>query len=74
MSDVNVSLLRHKLDVSMHTGFSWLGTGAMTSRQSVVRFLDQIKILSKEDALLADMYFSTWMNQVRPIVQFVILP
>lgn len=48
----------------MHSGFSWVGTGAIADKPVVLRFMEQLKLLSDSDALLADMYFSTWMNQV----------
>lgn len=50
--------------VNMHSGFSWLGTGAIVDKAAVVRFMEQLRYLNETDALLADMYFATWMNQV----------
>lgn len=51
--------------VNLHTGFSWLGTGAIASKETVRRFvMEQAFLIPREDAPLADMYFATWFNQV----------
>lgn len=51
--------------VSMHTGFSWVGTGGIASKEKVKWFTEnQIPILPRESVSLADMYFSSWFNQV----------
>ncbi|ORZ15420.1 hypothetical protein BCR41DRAFT_422220 [Lobosporangium transversale] len=53
-------------EVNMHACFSWLGTGAMATRESVVKFLKQSSITEMDPLEFAygDMYFSTFLNQV----------
>lgn len=50
----------------MHSCFSWLGTGAWTTRDSVVKFLKQATITEMDPIEFAygDMYYSTFLNQV----------
>lgn len=49
----------------MHTGFSWVGTGGIASKENVKRFTEtQVPLLPRDASGLADMYFSTWFNQV----------
>ena len=50
----------------MHSCFSWLGTGAMATRESVVKFLKQASVTEMDPLEFAygDMYFSTFQNQV----------
>lgn len=51
--------------INLHTGFSWLGTGAIAARTTVERFvLEQIGLIDRKEIPLADMYFATWFNQV----------
>ncbi|KAG0017375.1 hypothetical protein BGZ80_008339 [Entomortierella chlamydospora] len=52
--------------VNMHACFSWLGTGAMATRESVVNFLKQASVTGMDSLEFAygDMYFSTFLNQV----------
>ncbi|KAI8600567.1 hypothetical protein EDD21DRAFT_376800 [Dissophora ornata] len=53
-------------DINMHACFSWLGTGAMATRDSVVKFLKQASVTEMDPLEFAygDMYFSTYLNQV----------
>ncbi|KAF9192366.1 hypothetical protein BGZ50_008629 [Haplosporangium sp. Z 11] len=53
-------------EVNMHSCFSWLGTGAMATRDSVVKFLKQASVTEMDPLEFAygDMYFSTYLNQV----------
>lgn len=42
-----------------------MGTGGIASKESVRRFTEtQVPLLPRESCNLADMYFSTWFNQV----------
>ncbi|CAG8644601.1 9437_t:CDS:2 [Cetraspora pellucida] len=52
--------------VDLHACFSWVGTGAFTSRENVVRFLKMASITEMDPTEFAygDMYFTTFMNQV----------
>ncbi|KAF9966260.1 hypothetical protein BGZ70_002845 [Mortierella alpina] len=53
-------------EVNMHACFSWLGTGALATRDSVVKFLKQASVTEMDPLEFAygDMYFSTYLNQV----------
>ncbi|KAG0368123.1 hypothetical protein BGZ54_002607 [Gamsiella multidivaricata] len=53
-------------EVNMHACFSWLGTGAMATREMVVKFLKQASVAEMDPLEFAygDMYFSTFQNQV----------
>ncbi|KAG0242789.1 hypothetical protein BGW41_003465 [Actinomortierella wolfii] len=53
-------------EVNMHACFSWLGTGAMTTRENVVKFLKQASVTNMDSLEFAygDMYYSTFLNQV----------
>jgi len=52
-------------EINLHTGFSWLGTGAIASKEKVQHFvLSQSFFIDRTDLPLADMYFATWFNQV----------
>src|SRR5688572_6851749 len=50
----------------MHACFSWLGTGAFTSRDNVIKFLKQASVTNMDAMEFAygDMYYSTFLNQV----------
>ncbi|KAK4054526.1 hypothetical protein OIV83_001020 [Microbotryomycetes sp. JL201] len=52
--------------VDMHTGFTWLGTGSFAPRQFSIRFLQQQGaapvLLTRQQSMLSDMYFSLWTN------------
>lgn len=50
----------------MHSCFSWLGTGSLATRDSVVKFLKQASVTDMDPLEFAygDMYFSTFLNQV----------
>lgn len=50
----------------MHSCFSWLGTGALATRDNVVKFLKQASVTDMDPLEFAygDMYFSTFLNQV----------
>ncbi|KAF9382243.1 hypothetical protein CPB97_007259 [Podila verticillata] len=52
--------------VNMHACFSWLGTGAWTTRDSVIKFLKQSTVTEMDPIQFAygDMYYSTFLNQV----------
>jgi hypothetical protein len=51
--------------VNMHTGFSWVGTGSIVSKENVHKFTEtQVPLLPRESVNSADMYFSIWFNQV----------
>ena len=59
------------LDVNLHTGFSWLGTGAIATKENVQRFIySQTSLIAREHLILADMYFATWFNQVSSVLFF----
>ncbi|KAK4056725.1 hypothetical protein OIO90_002277 [Microbotryomycetes sp. JL221] len=53
-------------DLNLHTGFTWLGTGAFAPRQLSTRFLQQQSaapvLLTRDQSMLSDMYFSLWTN------------
>ncbi|KAI5479864.1 hypothetical protein MNV49_002422 [Pseudohyphozyma bogoriensis] len=53
-------------EIDLHTGFTWLGTGAFAPRHLSVRFLNQQSaapvLLQREQTLVSDMYFSLWAN------------
>eukprot|EP00026_Physarum_polycephalum_P000615 Phypoly_transcript_00616.p1 GENE.Phypoly_transcript_00616~~Phypoly_transcript_00616.p1 ORF type:complete len:1104 (-),score=138.14 Phypoly_transcript_00616:967-4278(-) len=52
-------------EINLHSGFSWLGTGAIATKENVQRFIySQTKLIDREHLILADMYFATWFNQV----------
>lgn len=53
-------------EVNMHSCFSWLGTGSLATRDSVVKFLKQASVTDMDPLEFAygDMYFSTFLNQV----------
>ncbi|KAF9116482.1 hypothetical protein BGX27_002154 [Mortierella sp. AM989] len=53
-------------EINMHACFSWLGTGALATRESVVKFLKQASVTQMDPLEFAygDMYFSTFLNQV----------
>lgn len=52
-------------EIKMHAGFSWVGTGAITTKENVERFIySQSSLIARENLTLADMYFATWFNQV----------
>ncbi|KAF9908202.1 hypothetical protein EC991_010128 [Linnemannia zychae] len=53
-------------EVNMHSCFSWLGTGSLATRESVVKFLKQSSVTEMDPLEFAygDMYFSTFLNQV----------
>ncbi|KAF9430670.1 hypothetical protein BGZ94_005100 [Podila epigama] len=52
--------------VNMHSCFSWLGTGAWTTRDGVVKFLKQATVteMTPLEFAYGDMYYSTFLNQV----------
>ena len=62
------------VDIDLHTGFTWLGTGSFAPRIFSIRFLNQQSaapvLLRQEQTLVSDMFFSLWTNsypeQVRP--------
>ncbi|KAL1925595.1 uncharacterized protein VTP21DRAFT_478 [Calcarisporiella thermophila] len=51
--------------VSLHTCFSWVGTGAFVARDKVVQFLKMTSTTGMDptEFAYADMYFTTFMNQ-----------
>lgn len=53
-------------DLDLHTGFTWLGTGSFAPRHLSRRFTQQQAaapvLLSRDQALVADMFFSLWTN------------
>lgn len=53
-------------DLQLRTGFTWLGTGSFAPKSLSVRFLNQQSaapvLLTKEQTLLSDMFFSLWTN------------
>ncbi|GAA5957495.1 hypothetical protein JCM10213_003904 [Rhodosporidiobolus nylandii] len=53
-------------DIDLHTGFTWLDTGSYAPRHLSSRFMQQQSAspipLSREQALVADMFFSLWSN------------
>ncbi|GAA5878949.1 hypothetical protein JCM3774_000669 [Rhodotorula dairenensis] len=53
-------------DLDLHTGFTWLGTGSFAPRHLSRRFTQQQAaapvLLSREQSLVADMFFSLWTN------------
>ncbi|KAF9583848.1 hypothetical protein BGW38_008340 [Lunasporangiospora selenospora] len=53
-------------EVNLHACFSWLGTGALATRESVVNFLKQASVTEMDPLEFAygDMYYSTFLNQV----------
>ena len=54
-------------DVHLHACFSWVGTGAFASQDIVKKFLDQLGMIPDLDRLeyaYADMFFTTFANQV----------
>lgn len=55
-----------RTDIDMHTGFTWLGTGSFAPRHFSTRFLTQQSaapvLLTQEQALVSDMFYSIWSN------------
>lgn len=55
-----------RADIDLHTGFTWLGTGSFAPRHLSRRFMQQQAAtplaLSRDQALVADMFFSLWTN------------
>ncbi|KAH8555979.1 hypothetical protein BGW37DRAFT_479329 [Umbelopsis sp. PMI_123] len=51
--------------IDLHTCFSWVGTGAFASRETVVKFLKLAAVTDMDPLEFAygDMYFTTYMNQ-----------
>ncbi|GAA6001447.1 hypothetical protein JCM10207_006671 [Rhodosporidiobolus poonsookiae] len=53
-------------DIDLHTGFTWLGTGSYAPRYLSSRFMQQQSAtplaLSRDQSLVADMFFSLWTN------------
>lgn len=53
-------------DLDLHTGFTWLGTGSFAPRHLSRRFTQQQAaapvLLSRDQSLVADMFFSLWTN------------
>ncbi|GAA5875947.1 hypothetical protein JCM8547_008355 [Rhodosporidiobolus lusitaniae] len=53
-------------DIDLHTGFTWLGTGSYAPRALSARFMQQQAAspipLDRDQALVADMFFSLWTN------------
>ncbi|GAA6028204.1 hypothetical protein JCM8097_006914 [Rhodosporidiobolus ruineniae] len=53
-------------DIDLHTGFTWLGTGSFAPRHLSSCFMQQQSAspvpLSRDQALVADMFFSLWTN------------
>ncbi|KAK4704768.1 hypothetical protein P7C70_g1437, partial [Phenoliferia sp. Uapishka_3] len=53
-------------DVDLHTGFTWLGTGSFAPRHLSTRFMNQQsaapELLTREQTLVSDMFFSLWAN------------
>lgn len=54
------------LDFDLHTGFTWLGTGALAPRHLSSRFINQQtaapELLTRDQSLVSDMFFSLWAN------------
>ncbi|GAA5996752.1 uncharacterized protein JCM10292_003182 [Rhodotorula paludigena] len=52
--------------IDLHTGFTWLGTGSFAPRHLSRRFMQQQAAtplaLSRDQSLVADMFFSLWTN------------
>lgn len=55
-----------RADLDLHTGFTWLGTGSFAPRHLSRRFTQQQAaapvLLSRDQSLVADMFFSLWTN------------
>ncbi|CAI2170869.1 10585_t:CDS:2 [Funneliformis geosporum] len=53
-------------DINLHSCFSWVGTGAFTSREYVIKFLKMTSEteMSSLEFRYGDTYFTTYMNQV----------
>ncbi|KAJ7597419.1 hypothetical protein C8J56DRAFT_319097 [Mycena floridula] len=68
---LSTSLRNIRVNSSIHTGFSWLGHGAMLHRSTVVEFLELLAQLNltASDLKMADNYFSILAN-VFPEVWF----
>jgi len=51
---------------TVHTGFSWVGSGSMVLKRNCQRFIKQMDSvnLSKEERGIADNFFSIWMNRI----------
>lgn len=66
MVTISVKKNSHSTEYNLHTGFSWVGTGAMVSKTNVRKFLSQLEALRvpPDTSIYADMYFSTWFNSV----------
>lgn len=52
-------------EIDLHAGFTWLGCGSFLPKEKSIRFLKQLSTvnLSKNELLIADMYFSIWNNE-----------
>ena len=61
-----VRRLMKGVDIDLHTGFTWLGTGSFAPREFSIRFLNQQSaapvLLRQEQTLVSDMFFSLWTN------------
>ncbi|RGB23950.1 hypothetical protein C1646_773765 [Rhizophagus diaphanus] len=53
-------------DIDLHSCYSWVGTGAFTSRENVLKFLKMTSKteMSSLEFIYGDMYFTTYLNQV----------
>jgi len=51
---------------TLHTGFSWVGSGSMVLKRNCLRFIQQMDYvnLSNEERGIADNFFSIWMNRI----------
>jgi Alpha 1,4-glycosyltransferase conserved region/Glycosyltransferase sugar-binding region containing DXD motif len=57
--------------IGLDAQFTWVGTGATASRRLVNRFFQQLLFsrISPSDIMMADFYFSTWMNVNHDILE-----
>jgi hypothetical protein len=63
---INAAWTYSNATLGLHTGFAWVGAGAMTSRDSVSKFLAQMdaEMLGDDERRLADVFFSLWRNEL----------
>lgn len=65
-------------DIDLHAGFTWLGTGAFAPRHLSVRFLNQQStapvLLTRDQVLVSDMFFSLWANSYAEQVSLRLAP
>lgn len=61
-----LTCVSHPADIDLHTGFTWLGTGAFAPKSLSARFLNQQSAapvgLTQDQALVGDMFFALWQN------------